>query len=505
MTLPVGARREAVPEILSSINSLRRDQLIERLDLAKGIRRGYIRTLVIERDRIDILARILGYDVAPHHLAIAQHQMRHKGREYQILAPRGYGKTIIATIVKAIHLLLKRPEDVRILLASKTGENAKSMLDVVKKHLESNDAFRHYFGNLVGFDEWGSTAITIRQRIKPLKEASIETIGVDGTVVSRHYDVIIADDLHDEKNARTEKQRSNVHTWFYKVLLPCLEPPGGDFDHRGELAVVGTRYHFADLYGHLLAHEMSDSTYYLASLVDEHGKPNIETGRSTWEEKFPTEELYKRRDKMGRIIFGAQMQNNVDAMKGEIFKYDDMRTCRDDEVPRDVDCYVGVDLAIRRREESDNFSITVGAIDKSTDTIYVVDVFEGKLRFSEQTTKILDVAREWNAARVGIEINAYQEAQLQNVEDRQEQESDENEKIQIVGLHTGADKTARAWKLTPLFEQGKIVFTDRCAHLIEKFVLFPNNEFDDWLDSFDLMVRASRMRRRKPRKEVGLL
>ena len=172
--------------------------MIDRLDVAKGVRREFVRSLVIERNRIDILARILGYEVKPHHLAIAQHQIRHRGRGYQILAPRGWGKTIIATIVKSIHLIIKRPHDIRILLASKTGENAKSMLGAIKKHFEGNDLLRWYYGNFVGFDEWGIGSITVRQRTKPLKESTIETIGVDGTIVSRHFDAIFGEPVEVE-------------------------------------------------------------------------------------------------------------------------------------------------------------------------------------------------------------------------------------------------------------------------------------------------------------------
>lgn len=492
----------ALPSLLpSNFNRLSRDELIERLDVARGVRREFIRTLVLEKNRIDVLAKILGYDVAPHHLKIAQHQFRHVGEEYLILAPRGFGKTIIGTITKGIHLVLKRPQDIRILIASKTAENAKNMLSAIKKQFEDNALFRYYFGNFVGFDEWGSASIVVRQRAKPLKEPTIATIGVDGTIVSKHFDIILADDLVDEKNAKTEVQRKTVHTWYYKVLMPCLEPPRDEFEHRGEMSIIGTRYHFDDHYGHLIENECEGSTLHIPALVNEEGEADAVNGDSSWEEGFPTEELYKRKHKMGNIIFSAQMQNDVEAMKGEIFQFDDIRTCSEDDLPNDLVFYTGSDLAINQKESSDMFSYLTGGYHKKTGTYYIVDFFEGRLRFSQQTAAIIDNARRWNVAKSGVETNAYQEAQLQHIED-------EDGEIPIVGIKTTSDKISRAWKLTPLFETGKVVFLDKFQDLIEKFVKFPNTAKKDWFDAFDVMVRTSkkkRRRRRDPDEEFGLL
>ncbi|MEZ4871309.1 MAG: hypothetical protein R2827_03480 [Bdellovibrionales bacterium] len=39
------------------------------------------------------------------------------------------------------------------------------------------------------------------------KEDTIETIGIGGALASKHYDLIIADDLIDEANSMTEGQR----------------------------------------------------------------------------------------------------------------------------------------------------------------------------------------------------------------------------------------------------------------------------------------------------------
>ena len=41
-----------------------------------------------------------------------------------------------------------------------------------------------------------------------------------------HYDVILLDDIVDEKNSATEKARARLLSWYYEELMPCLEPGG---------------------------------------------------------------------------------------------------------------------------------------------------------------------------------------------------------------------------------------------------------------------------------------
>lgn len=82
-----------------------------------------------------------------------------------------------------------------------------------------------------------------RRRIA--KEATVTAMGVGGPIISKHYDTIILDDIIDEENARTQEQREKMRVWYYKSLLPCLEP-------EGEIHILGTRYHPYDLYHTLL-------------------------------------------------------------------------------------------------------------------------------------------------------------------------------------------------------------------------------------------------------------
>lgn len=261
----------------------------------------WLRRQIIENNRIDILAgAILGLEVQQFHLALMQFQFQHPSTLQLVF--RGAGKSTTCTITKCVHLLLKNP-NLRILIASKTAANAEGFLRGVKNHFEGNDLLAEVFGeyyNARKVEKWDNKEITVLPRNSPEKEASITCIGADGTIVSKHYDVIISDDLVDEDNSRTKHQRDKLRTWYYKVLDPTLEPPTPDVPHRGEHHHLGTRYHYDDQWGHLMANELKDATQIIPALN--------EKGQSPWPARFPPAWFIDKRKKSGVIIFNSQYQ-----------------------------------------------------------------------------------------------------------------------------------------------------------------------------------------------------
>ena len=185
----------------------------------------------------------------------------------------------------------------------------------------------------------------------------------------------------DEDNTRTKYVRDKTRTWYYQTLDPCLEPPDENVPHRGEYHRLGTRYHYDDLYGHLISNELK-AHHQIIPALDARG-------RSPWPEKYPPKWFAEKRGKSGLIIFNAQYQCDTEAMKGEIFQYDDCQIVDEDDIPGDLRVFMGIDLAISQKEKADKFAIVVLGLD-STDRRYVLDYYENQLRFNQQTAKILD-------------------------------------------------------------------------------------------------------------------
>lgn len=470
-----------------------RRKLIDQIDRVHQLRNGWLRDQILNKDRIDLLiTEIMGYVVEPHHLRLLQHQYRHTDfRGCLMLCWRGSGKSTVGTIARAIHMILKNP-NVRILLASKSGENAQSMLGEIKRHLTSARMVE-VFGAQVG-EKWDTGEIIVAGRTSPAKESTITTVGVEGAVVSKHYDAILADDLVDEKNARTPPEREKVRTFYYKSLKPCLEPDGS-------LSVSGTRYHDLDLYGHLAANDMKAGRVIVIPALT---GSDVDGWVSGWPAKFPVEFLLAMRAEMGSINFDTQYQCDTAKMRGGgIIPYDLIEWVEPDQVPAGLPMYLGVDLAISKSVKADRFCMVAGAWDRVTDKIYAVDALIAQLSFFQQREKIIEWCDKYQVVRAAVEAQAYQEGQVQELKRVRPD-------LPIVAVHQKWDKVTRAQRLSARFENHLICWRkggSMLGQVVDEVIAFPTGDHDDGLDGLDLMVGAVRTKIRKPPRaeEVGLI
>ncbi|UCD57371.1 MAG: phage terminase large subunit [Candidatus Hydrogenedentota bacterium] len=406
------------------------------------------------------MARLLGCDAAAVHEGMAESAQL---RRSLILAPRGFGKSTLLSVVRCVFEIVRNP-DVRILLASNTQAQAEAFVREVRGHLERNRIFRRVFGDFVG-PKWTDRELIVSGRKRIAKEPTIYATGVGGAVVSRHFDIVICDDIVDEQNARIESRREKLRTWFFKVLLPCLEP-------EGKLCVVGTRYHYRDLYGHLIESGFMPTVVIIRALDSE--------GKSSWPERFPTERLVQIRREAGTVIFNAQYQNDTVAMKGAVFKEEWLRFY--DALPLSLRTYQGVDLSIGQHSGSDFFAIVTIGTD-AWGNIYVLDCYQSRLSFRQQTTAIVERFRQFDPIKVAIESNAYQAAQVERVR--------ELGVVRAVKVFTARDKLSRAWKLSALFEDGRVWLGRNMHELIEQLLAFPQCEYDDLFDALELAIGIS--------------
>ena len=344
---------------------------------------------------------------------------------------------------------------------------AEVFLREVKYHLEHNETLRAVFGEQVSAEKWDVREIMVRPRTSRAKESTISCVGVGGPVVSRHYDVIIADDLIDEDNSRTEGQRQRVHAWFHRSLGPTLEPDG-------RIHLLGTRYHYADLYGTLIEGEYAGCHQVLKAIGDD--------GQSPWPEKFTTAWLEGRRRAMGTMLFNGQYQNDVEAMKGRLFKSEWLRFY--DTTPPDdsLRVYQGVDLAISQKQTADYFAhVTIG-VDRFKN-IYVLDAIARRLTFKAQTDLIIEKKRAYRPMKLLVEAVAYQQAQV-----------DELRRAGVFAhaVKTSRDKVTRFMRLAARFEAGQVLLP-RGLHedLVEQLLLAPEGKHDDLVDALEMAVAGA--------------
>lgn len=409
------------------------------------------------------------------------------------LAPRGHGKSTIGDVDFCITKVLRNP-DIRIMIGSKTQTQASAFLKEIRTHFEQNVNLIRIFGDWKKSRDnvWNDKEFTVNRRIVIKKEATVSALGASGAVVSKHFDIIIGDDLVGFENARTEAQRKVLKEWFYSSLYPTLEPDG-------EIHILGTRYSPMDLYEDLIKSKNYKINVQQAITVKDGQEYSL------WESKFSLEKLRSIREEAGLIIFNMQYQNNTELAKGKIFKYKYFKHFEEYEVDYDLNrvrvkvldsqgvpywipvrIYMGADLAISEDETSNNdyFVLTVIGVDKNKN-VYVLDYLKERLTFNAQLNAILDYGKNKfpMVERIGVETVQYQKSLAQEIR--------RLSLLPVINIQTSKDKVTRAMRRSALFENGKVWFRIGMDDLEECLLLFPEVDHDDLFDGLDFALTVA--------------
>lgn len=409
------------------------------------------------------------------------------------LAPRGHGKSTIGDVDFCITKVLRNP-DIRIMIGSKTQTQASAFLKEIRTHFEQNVNLIRIFGDWKKSRDnvWNDKEFTVNRRTVIKKEATVSALGASGAVVSKHFDIIIGDDLVGFENARTEAQRKVLKEWFYSSLYPTLEPDG-------EIHILGTRYSPMDLYEDLIKSKNYKLNVQQAITVKDGQEYSL------WESKFSLEKLRSIREEAGLIIFNMQYQNNTELAKGKIFKYKYFKHFEEYDIDYDLNrvrvkvldsqgvpywipvrIYMGADLAISEDETSNNdyFVLTVIGVDKNKN-VYVLDYLKERLTFNAQLNAILDYGKNKfpMVERIGVETVQYQKSLAQEIR--------RLSLLPVVNIQTSKDKVTRAMRRSALFENGKVWFRIGMDDLEECLLLFPEVDHDDLFDGLDFALTVA--------------
>lgn len=391
-----------------------------------------------------------------------------------MLLPRGSLKTTIATVAYSVQEIVKNP-DIRILLASETLGQSIHYLREIKGHFES-EKFKVEMGDYVPKTGWTDSEITVSLRKVNKKEATITCAGIDVTKVGGHYDLIIIDDCHSQKNTTNREQIDKTKDW-YRLLLSLLEP-------EGRLLVVGTRWDFDDLYGHLLKNPEYNTVVERAIRDD---------GSLYWPERLSTEFLQSQQREQGSYIFSCQYLQNPVAREDQTFTpenilyYDNFINDID---LSELDKFIMVDPSLTEdsKIKGDSTAMVVVGVDE-INSWYILDVINEKLSPDKINEKLLDLCRTWKPEQVGIESVSFSKLLKPSFEKYCLEQNEAIPPIKELKT-TGKTKEYRIKSLQPLYENKKIYqrkpdFTNRDVWyaLYEQLIHFPKSSHDDIIDA----------------------
>lgn len=379
------------------------------------------------------------------------------------LLPRGHLKSTEITISYTIQRILN-DANIRVLISNALLDNSKAFLREIKSHFEKNEKLKALYGDYQNTDEkWSESQIIVKKRTSFVKEPTIQITSIDKSVVSQHYDLIIADDLVTRDSISTKEQRNKL-VKYYKDLLDLLEP-------GGTLLVIGTRWHYDDLYGWLLR-QSGEREVLVRKVLDDNGKP-------IFPQKFTLPFIDSLKAEKGSYEFNAQYNNDPIAEEEADFKRSSFKYHQ--RSPEQGDIYITIDPAATTKDTADYTGIVVNCVRNGV--WFLLEAYHVKLNPTEIVDELFYLHDKYKGRlrTVGIEDMMFTQALDYDIT-RRMQETGKWFKVDKV-KHKGRNKESRIRALIPLFERGNISLNDRSQDLEEELMRFPAGEHDDILDA----------------------
>lgn len=405
-----------------------------------------------------------------------------------LLWPRDTFKSLLSTQSYALWRIIRDP-NIRILITNATLGNSKAFLDYVKTQLEGNQLLRACYGNYVS-EKWTQEAITVSKRTNiGLKEPTIEIASTGASKVSRHYDLIIADDLVNRDWVSTPEmvERSVV---YFKDLIDLMAP-------GCQLLIIGTRWAYHDLYGYLieeynLGKEGQDPRWkYSRREIVSNG--DVENGELLFPARHDREKVKALLRDKGWYEFSCQWLNSPTPESDKRLTPAEYYTI----LPKTpLNYYVTVDPAISQKESADPSVVMCCAVDPENN-LYVVDYVEERLTPRELINLIFDYDDRYRPRVIGIETVAYQKALVYFLE---EEMRARGHFLLVEELKADKDKFRRIMALEPRFSNGTIFIKQSMYSLRDQINNFPFIEHDDCVDALAYMLQIIK----KPPKKISV-
>lgn len=440
--------------------------------------------------------RPYGIDLDGDLLGVATIQ-RGDGSNKLILIPRNHLKSTIISVAYVLWRIVRNPA-IRILLCSAVQKDACKFLRAIKWQLMNNKKFKEFWPNVCVTQEmiaqnkviWTQKEITIpREVVYEAGESTVEAMGVGGNLVSRHYDLIIGDDLVNNKNSRTPNLLEDTIEWFQNAN--SLQDPV-----TGEVVVVGTRWDYNDLYSHLIVEHNQSYALYFATA---YGKD----GEVFFPKKFSREKIAELRRSHGPYKFSCQYLNQPVDKETQTFKASWLQFYEVIGATGPIDSrgrpllpdgfswhfYAAMDVAITE-EDGDETVVAVVAVNDKNDW-YVQDIFTAQFGQIEKLVDLIfEVQRKYpEIIQFGVETRGWQRTVASGA---YEQMRKRNVWLSIQELksESNVSKAARIMRLVPRCAAGSMFLPGRSIEtlqggmkkLFQQYVRFPRGA-DDILDA----------------------
>lgn len=392
---------------------------------------------------------------------------------------REHYKSTIITFGLTIQDILNNPE-ITVGIFSHTKPTAKSFLRQIKTEFEDNILLKTEFPEILYMNPrkespcWSLDAgIVVKRKTNPNAQ-TIEANGlVDGQPTSKHYDLLLYDDVVTLESVSTPEQiKKTTDAWAMSINLGA---------RGGRKRYIGTHYHMNDSYKEMIRR----------GAVNPRVHPATDDGTETGKPVFlSAEELSEKRKVMGPYVFSSQMLLNPVADKAQGFKEDWLQYWFPKNF-KDMNIYLLCDPANEKKKNSDYTSFWV--IGLNTDNnYYAIDCVRDRLSLTERCDILFLLHKKYKPLATGYEKYGMQT----DIEHYEYMMDRKNYRFNITQLGGSMSKNDRIKKLIPLYEQKRFYlpyavhrenYEGKTEELIEifkeeEYLSFPVSVHDDMLD-----------------------
>jgi len=315
-----------------------------------------------------------------------------------ILAPRDHGKTFFFDFAYPIWKAVTMPGASGFIFSA-TQDQAVRILADIKAELESNPRLFHLVPDKGAGNKWSSTQVQLTNGHR------IYARGFGTKVRGAHPHWIVVDDGLNDESAYSELVRKKQIEYFYTAISNMCVP-------GGQIIVVGTPFHQADLYADLSNNE----EYFFRRYQALNGKGE----KPLWADRYNRERLDKKRKEIGSIRFTREFQCEPIAddmslfplflFKGEQVEQPTIKLG----LPKKywealgITIFMGVDFAMSSSVQADYTVIWAMGLDKFGNR-WIVDIVREKgMPYQQQLSAINTMGKKYDPALVFLEANQMQ-------------------------------------------------------------------------------------------------
>lgn len=293
---------------------------------------------------------------------------------------RDHYKSSLITQTGAIQEIL-RDSEITIGIFSHTKPIAKGFLWAIKREIESNDELKTLYPEVLYWSpkkdapRWSEDGIVVKRRMNP-KECTVEAHGlVDGQPTSKHFRLLIFDDVWTRENVTTPEQITK--TIEARELSENLGQRGGSQWN------IGTRYSFADGYASMIDREVLVPRIY----------PATHDGTLTGTPIFLTDTEWDAKKKAQPTQISAQFLQNPLAGRDQSFQADWLKSYM--VRPRTLNIYILCDPSKGTpNRRSDRTAIAVIGIDAGGNK-YLLDGYRHRMKLPERWKCLKTLHKKW--------------------------------------------------------------------------------------------------------------